>query len=83
MPDLADAAYLTELLEPISVYVDNVKEEDYGFSYLFDGYMEVHVVRKAGWFYDVVDASPDDFAQFRRFPSLEDLVSNLVREIRQ
>jgi hypothetical protein len=65
---------------PVGVYFDEISDESYGVSYTFDGYIPCHVVMKSGWFYDVQDAGhgPDDYADFPRFGSMEDLVKSMV-----
>ena len=69
-------------------YVDEIKVEEYGFSFVFDGYASCAIVEHDGKFYDVQDCcldpketrfsptNPEFFQQFMSFDTLEELVKS-------
>ena len=62
------------------IYVDNLKEKSYGWSFLWDGMVLCHIVLHEGRYYDVADLSPGEIPSvppgefYRSFETLEDLI---------
>ena len=76
--------------ENMAGYVDKVNVEEYGFSFVFDGYVDCAIVKEGDKWVDVQDCNlGDDFRfsplnkefikPFTRFDSIEELVTEMMK----